>query len=187
MIGRRRRLGFGRLSLLIGLMGLACDRNIAPFVPGEEPRQPDLSRIFPVPEDDVSPAGALRADPSRRATSEANPRDAARSGASIRGRIRLAESAASASGTLFVIARPQGNDAGPPLAVLRIPDPSFPLDFEIGPDQLMIPGMSFEGPIDLTARLDRDGDAMTRNQNDPQTRTAEFANPGDVGLELLLD
>jgi len=75
---------------------------------------------------------------------------------------------------------------GPPLAVLRIPDPRFPLAFEIGPDQVMMPGMRFEGAIALTARLDADGDAMTRDDGDPQTRSPMAVVPGSLGVELLL-
>jgi len=72
------------------------------------------------------------------------------------------------------------------MAVLRIPSPSFPLAFEIGPDQVMIPGMRFEGPIALTARLDGDGDAMTRDASDPQTAQPVAVVPGTLGVELLL-
>ena len=39
------------------LVALGCDRNIEPHQPGEEPRQPDLARIFPGP-----PGGAGSAE-----------------------------------------------------------------------------------------------------------------------------
>ena len=42
-------------GLLAGVAGLACDRNIEPFEPGEVPRAPDLARIFP-----GAPAGGMR-------------------------------------------------------------------------------------------------------------------------------
>ena len=36
------------LALWLGCAALlACDRNVEPYVPGEEPREPDLSKIFP--------------------------------------------------------------------------------------------------------------------------------------------
>ena len=109
-----------------------------------------------------------------------------RSGASVRGRVSLAPEASGRGGTLFIIARRQGMTAGPPLAVLRVTSPNFPLAFEIGPDQVMIPGMRFEGPISLTARLDGDGDAMTRDDSDPQTGQPVAVVPGTLGVELLL-
>ncbi len=168
------------LSLLVWGMA-SCDRNIAPFVPGELPRQPDLSRIFPAPEETPPMAGG-----GSGGSLAAGAAGAGRPGAAVRGNVRLAQSDAGAEGTLFIIARPQGASGGPPLAVLRIASPEFPLAFEIGPDQVMIPGMRFEGPIALSARLDGDGDAMTRDEGDPQTGTPLGVVPGSVGVELLL-
>ena len=52
-------------------------------------------------------------------------------------------------GTLFIIAR-RGAGGGPPLAVRRIPSPRFPLEFSIGPENVMIPGVVFEGDILLS-------------------------------------
>ena len=161
-----------------------CDRNIAPFVPGEEPRRPDLSRIYPAPEQAPAMArNSAAAGPPSPAAADAS---VGRPGASVRGNVNLAEAANGRTGTLFIIARRQGAVGGPPLAVLRVPDPRFPLAFEIGPDQVMIPSMRFEGAIALTARLDADGDAMTRDDGDPQTETPQAVVPGSVGVELLL-
>ena len=67
---------------------------------------------------------------------------------------------------LFLIARTAA--AGPPLAVKRIEAPSFPLDFEIGPDDRMIQAMPFAGSVQLTARLDSDGNATSRTPGDLQ-------------------
>jgi hypothetical protein len=176
-------------SLIMAILfasGLAggCDRNIAPFVPGEEPRKPDLSRIFPAPESKQPMVAPGRPGADGPAASANAP--LGRPGAAVRGNVGLADSARGRGGTLFIIARAQGAVGGPPLAVLRIPDPSFPLAFEIGPDQVMMPGMRFEGPISLTARLDADGDAMTRDAADPQTGAPLAVVPGTLGVELLL-
>ena len=42
---------FTRGAAVLAVVGwgavLACDRNLEPFDPAEEPRQPDLARIFP--------------------------------------------------------------------------------------------------------------------------------------------
>ena len=38
----------GLLAALLACAALAgCDRNVEPFVPGEQPEQPDLSEIVP--------------------------------------------------------------------------------------------------------------------------------------------
>ena len=86
---------------------------------------------------------------------------------------------------LFIIARTQ--PSGPPLAVLRVPNPSFPLAFEIGQAQVMIPSLRFEGDITLTARLDSDGNAMTKLPGDLVGEVASPVVPGTSGLTLTLD
>ncbi|HEB88515.1 MAG TPA: hypothetical protein ENI85_03000 [Deltaproteobacteria bacterium] len=113
----------------------------------------------------------------------------AESAAPITGRIELAsglESARPGGAVLFVIARRQGARGGPPLAVLRIPDPEFPFTFRIGPENVMIPSMRFAGPISLSARLDADGNAMTRGGGDISSPVLEALSPGDTDVRLVL-
>jgi cytochrome c-type biogenesis protein CcmH len=85
-----------------------------------------------------------------------------------------------------VIARTQGVRGGPPLAVLRIPSPDFPLAFSIGPENVMIPSMQFTGAISLSARLDEDGNAMTRGAGDISSPTVEPLSPGATGIKIVL-
>ena len=61
------------------------------------------------------------------------------------------------SARLFIFARPEGVDAGPPLAVKRHSVFTFPFEFEIGQLHTMIEGTQFEGTMNLTVRLDQDG------------------------------
>jgi hypothetical protein len=86
---------------------------------------------------------------------------------------------------LFVVARTA--QAGPPLAVVRVTDPSFPLRFSIGPDDRMIQSMPFAGDILLSARVDADGDAMTRSAGDLRGASDVPSAPGDRGVTLLID
>ena len=165
---------------LAGILALtaSCDRNVAPFEE-EEPSQPDLRNIFP--------DGAKRA-------AEAPPQvppdlGAARGNfpaAPVSGTITLAEGMSAPPGSvLFIIAR--RGDSGPPLAVKRIMDASFPLDFELGPDDRMIQAIPFEGPFNVTARIDGDGNAMSRNPGDLQGAVAMPVDPGASGLQLVVD
>ena len=62
---------------------------------------------------------------------------------------------------LFLFARPKGVRRGPPLAVKRIFVDELPHSFSLGQADTMIPGTEFDGPITLTVRLDKDGDAST--------------------------
>ena len=69
--------------------------------------------------------------------------------------------------TLYIVARAAGAEGGPPLAVKRIVGPIFPVSFALGSGDVMMPGTAFEGPLELSARLDRDGDPLTR---EPESR-----------------
>ncbi|MFP6655585.1 MAG: hypothetical protein VCB25_08150, partial [Myxococcota bacterium] len=127
--------------------------------------------------------------PPSRAEGSATGASRASTAAPIEGTISLsAESVASrpAGAVLFVIARPDGVTAGPPLAVLRITDPEFPYAFRIGPENVMIPSMRFEGAIALSARLDADGNAMTRSAEDISTAVISSLAPGASGVRLVL-
>jgi hypothetical protein len=86
---------------------------------------------------------------------------------------------------LFVIAR--AGSAGPPLAVVRIVGPRFPVEFEIGPGDRMIQTLPFVGPLRLTARLDADGNATTRSPGDLQGAAPGSVSPGTTGVEVVLD
>ncbi|MGH0036006.1 MAG: c-type cytochrome biogenesis protein CcmI/CycH [Myxococcota bacterium] len=161
---------------------LACDRNLEPFDPDVEPSTPDLSKIFPAPPDNERPG--------QETAGMETPTRGTASGEGIRGRVVIGSAGtggAPAGSTLFIIARPAGATAGPPLAVQRIPAPSFPVDFEIGPQNVMIPSMKFEGEITLTARLDSDGNAMTRLPGDLQGSYGTPVRPGSAGVEIRLD
>jgi cytochrome c-type biogenesis protein CcmH len=46
------------------------------------------------------------------------------------------------------------------LAVRRVEKPSFPFEFEISGGDAMMAGGTFEGPVDVVARLSRTGDAI---------------------------
>ena len=185
-----------RLAILVALLFfmLHCDRAIEPFDPNEEPREPDLSKIFPPgsggPSDSVGAPGMAGSGPATRGTMPGSPAPAgdAAPGPPIRGRVEIAESlrdSAPEQAILFLIARRQ--DTGPPLAVLRIPNPSFPYEFELGQANVMIPSLRFEGDLQLTARLDSDGNALTKLPGDLVGKISGSLSPGDTGIVLTLD
>ena len=69
------------------------------------------------------------------------------------------------TGTLFVALRT--GESGPPVAVKRIEQPSFPLLVALGPDDLMMAqGGQLPGAGLLTVRLDQDGSVATRGEDD---------------------
>lgn len=170
------------LVLLAGLGLGACDRAIEPYVPGEEAEAPDLTRIFPEGAErsldaDVAPSPGAGGAPPPAAGGEA-----------IRGTISLApelEGRVPAGAILFLIAR--RGEGGPPLAVQRVVEPRFPLEFSIGPEDRMIAQMPFEGPLLLTARIDADGNAMTRQPGDLQGAAPGSYEPGASAVAIVVD
>ena len=178
------------LALLAASLALAgCHRKVEPYDPNEQVEQPDLSKIFP--------EGASRAaqapselPPSPEQLMGGAPAVAGitapeNAGPPLRGTIRLADGTqAPRDATLFVIARV--GEAGPPTAVLRVPAPSFPFEFVLGPEHRMIAEMPWQGPLNVSARIDLDGNAMTR-EGGAEGRAAQPAAPGDTGIEIVLE
>jgi hypothetical protein len=162
----------------------SCDRNVAPFDPDEEPRQPNLGKIFP--EGAKRAAAPRQVPPDLAGAQGAPPAAPGPAGDPISGTIDLADGLSAPAGSvLFIIAR--RGDAGPPLAVKRVMGATFPHEFVLGPDDRMIQAMPFEGPFNLTARIDRDGNAMSRNPGDLQGALSAPVGPGDRGLDLMID
>ncbi len=182
-----------RVWMLLAVFAFACDSGVEPYVPGEKPEQPDLSRIFPEGAERAAQKGGdakpgMPAAPG--APSEQGGPPAASSAATpLSGTITLApefERKVPAGAILFLIAR-KGEGGGPPLAVKRVESPTFPMDFTIGPDDRMIEAMPFEGPLQLSARLDADGNAMTRAPGDLQGQATEMQQPGASGVAIVID
>jgi cytochrome c-type biogenesis protein CcmH len=108
-------------------------------------------------------------------------------GGEVRGLIRLhPELADSAAGrpVLFIIARPAGG--GPPIAVKRVPAPSFPYEFSLGSADAMTGGQ-FSGQVTILARLDADGAAGPPASGDINGQTREPVAVGGPPIEIVLD
>ena len=88
------------------------------------------------------------------------------------------------NGTLFIFARSEGVKRGPPLAVKRIAELKLPYEFTLGPQDVMMQGTAFEGPMVLAARIDVDGDARA-GPGDIEGFVS--AKPGDRNIKLLLN
>jgi cytochrome c-type biogenesis protein CcmH len=92
------------------------------------------------------------------------------------------------SAALFLIARAANGAAGPPLAVKKIDKPKFPLAYSLGQENVMMQGTPFAGKINISARLDKDGNAMTREAGnllgDYQKNPVDV---GSQGVDIVLD
>ena len=89
---------------------------------------------------------------------------------------------------LYIIVRSAGSAGGPPLAVKKVGRPVFPLSYSLGPENMMIPGRPFSGKVDVSVRLDKDGNAMTR---DPGSLKGDYKkNPVEIGsqrVDIIID
>jgi hypothetical protein len=73
----------------------------------------------------------------------------------------------------------------PPLAVDRLDVQKLPVTFELSNQKLMIAGSKIEGQVAVTARIDRDADAMTRSAGDLEGIVKTTAPQKD--LKLVID
>ena len=121
----------------------------------------------------------------------AKPATVASSGQTISGTIAIdakLKAKIDPNAALFIIARPAGGPGGPPLAVKKIDKPAFPLSYSLSQENVMMQGTPFSGKINISVRLDKDGNPSTRGAGD---LTGEYKkNPAEVGAknaDVILD
>ena len=99
------------------------------------------------------------------------------------------------NGVLYVFAKQAGPDSGPndrtpPVAVLRIQNPTFPQAFVITQKNVMIPGAAFKGPLHVIARYSPNGDALNKSGaiegSDAKFPSADLGNK-NLNIELNVE
>jgi len=85
---------------------------------------------------------------------------------------------------LFVIAREAGVESGPPAAVKRVPAVNFPITVTLTEKDSMA-GEGLPGLVRIDARVDRDGDPLTKDPQDP-VASEENVRPGGAQVLLVL-
>ena len=86
---------------------------------------------------------------------------------------------------LFVIAR---RGPGPPLAAKRIPSPSFPVSFRLGPEDMVMAGGPFEGEVSVVARIKKGGAAGPARPGDLEgSYTRNPVKIGEGPIEIVID
>jgi len=89
------------------------------------------------------------------------------------------------SAVLFVFARTP-ESAGMPLAVIRVPRPSFPVMVDLSEDDLLQPGNSLDGTLQISARLSMSGSA-TPGAGDYRADASTFETLPEGAVEIELD
>ncbi len=190
----RRLLAAMTLLILFSVAAAACSeqrakpegepegavRDVSEFIPGHGSGAPAYEPSAEGETEEMPSEGLSRPMPS-------GPAEILASRHEISGTIRLAEGVTRppAGGILFVSARKPGT-AGPPAAVQRIPDPKFPQSFRITAKEVL-GGGELEGELDVSARLDLDGNVSTK---EPEGLLGAYGrNPvrlGQTGIVIVL-
>ena len=89
-----------------------------------------------------------------------------------------------AGAILFVIVREAGLESGPPSAVKRVPATNFPITVTISEKDSMA-GEGLPGLVRIDARVDRDGDPLSKDPQDPAA-TEENVRPGGSQVLMVL-
>jgi len=85
---------------------------------------------------------------------------------------------------IFLTVREAGVAQGPPVAVKRLENGGFPLQFELGAGDSMM-GQPLPGRMRIDVRADSDGDPMTRPASDP-AGFADAVELGRTGVRITL-
>ncbi len=87
-----------------------------------------------------------------------------------------------ASDTIFIIARRA--EGGPTVAAKRLEGNNYPMSFEITDTDLMSPDVKPDSPLNITVRVDKDGEAMSKKPGD---LTGEYEkNPAPLNAEGII-
>lgn len=175
---RARRWFVGVATLVaLGTGATACKKST------EGPRAASLA---PTPGAPVVPPAAPGAPPVVGKPAEGS------AGPTITGTITLAPSRkgdVTPNDVVYLAARRIADNPtarGSLVAVKRFSASSFPIEFTLGAGDMMFKNGAFEGELTLSARVDKDGDPMTRRKGDV-FGTVDRVKVGTAGVTIPLD
>jgi len=163
-------------------------RRLLDSMPPDQPQREALRDVLARIDAQLASGGADRAGASP-GTREAAGSSAPAGAEALIGRVELDPNLAqraSAARTLFIVAR---SPSGPrvPFAVLRIDNPTLPLDFQLDDSLAMDPSrrLSSAGPVIVEARLSASGNAI--RQPGDLFGESSVVQPGQRGLRLRIE
>lgn len=159
---------------------------VPPLAPGTPPPAAPPSPSAPLPPRAQAPEPEL--DSAGNPKPPSPPVDP---NATIIGKIELAASVAKKKpeGTLFLVARrisDNPNARGTLIAVKKLPATKFPLPFELSAADMPFQNGPFDGELQLTARIDQDGDPLSHQKGDA-LGTLPKVQVGSKNVRLMLD
>jgi hypothetical protein len=157
----------------------------------------DMSEPHSSPTGDQDPhanldMGSGESDPQMAAMDPPDPDRPIDANKFLRGKIRADAQVADAiksGAVLFLSAWPvdpsTGEVLGAPVAVAKLTVDKLPAEFELSEHDAMAAGTRFDGDVVITARVDGDGEARTKEPGDVEGRVQ--ARIPAKGLDLVLD
>jgi len=185
---RAARLVLTACALAAALPACRTEKPVPPSDDAVSPPaslRPLTSRdAAPAPGGGAAPPAETSLPPGHPPLDAAPPKDAP-AGGSVAGMVTVAPNlkARAAGGVLFVIAR-SGADRHI-VAVRREAGVTFPFAFHISGLDAMTAGTSFVGPLEITARLSRSGDAVAAGGD--LEGVAKGVAVGATGVAIVLD
>ncbi len=154
------------MVLLAGLTAASCKKEASVNKPPGIPTAPTSPTGAPTSAP-VAPAHAATPNP---AEAEMVP-SAPDPGSTVEGTIFIPANRKkdlNKNAILFITARRAGGAPGPGamMGAQKHPIGDFPMPFSLSSRDAMIPGTPFDGEVNISVRIDSDGDAITRKKGD---------------------
>lgn len=156
--------------------------------PAQAASQPHGEMKSPHGDMKAPPHGEMQAPPhGEQAAPHGDVPDAPPFGGEIKLGPGLTKDAVKPSDVLFVIARQSmGGQPGQIIATQRHTPVTLPMKFTMSKQNTMVEGIPFTGPWIVTVRLDRDGDPMTKDENDLYASSNGEVKGGQMDLSMVL-
>ena len=85
---------------------------------------------------------------------------------------------------LFIVAK---NAGGVPIAVRRIVNPQFPVDYALTSEDLLVPGSTPKGPMTLEVEMNTHGDVGKPLKGDLHGEHPDRISNGERGVHVVID
>lgn len=85
---------------------------------------------------------------------------------------------------LFIVA---ANEGGVPVAVKRVINPRLPIHYQLGPQDLVLPGPAWKGPLLVSAHLNTHGQVGTVAPGDLRGRHPGPVRSGERHVDIVVD